>query len=48
MSTKFQVDDIADPHVHNPEETLVPLLELALIENLHCYHRRVLDGTAAQ
>jgi len=34
MAIKFQIQHIADSDVHNTQETLIPPLELALVENL--------------
>ena len=44
MASKLQVDDIADFDVDDAEETLIPLLELALVEDLHRNDGRFLDG----
>lgn len=46
MSTKFQVQHIADSYINNAQEPLVPALELALIEDLDGNDRRLLDHTA--
>lgn len=48
MTTNFQVEHIANTNIHDSEETLVALLELALVEYLHGDHRRVLDGAIEQ
>ena len=45
MTTKLEVDDIADFDVDDAEETLIALLELALVEDLDSDHRRLLDHT---
>lgn len=45
MTTELQVNDIADFDVHHSEETLIPFLELALVEDLDCDDRIVLHGT---
>ena len=45
MTTKLEVDDIADFDVDDAEETLIALLELALVEDLDCNHGGVLDST---
>ena len=45
MTTKLEVDDIADFDVDDAEETLIALLELALVEDLDSDDRVLLDGT---
>ena len=44
MTTKLEVDDIADFDVDDAEETLIALLELALVEDLDSDDRVLLDG----
>ena len=46
MPAQFQVKNIADTNVDDSEETLIPLLELTLVEDLHSNDRRFLDGAA--
>ena len=46
MTTKLEVDDIADFDVDDAEETLIALLELALVEDLDGDDRRLLHDTA--
>ena len=43
MPSELQIQDIADADIDNSKKTLVPLLELALVENLDSNHRRILD-----
>lgn len=49
MASELQVDDIADFNVDDTQETLIPLLELALVENLDSNHgallHRAMDGS---
>ena len=44
MSSKFQVDDIANTNVDHPQESLIAFFELALVKDLHSNDGRVLDG----
>ena len=44
MPAQFQVKNIADTNVDDSEETLIPLLELTLVEDLHRNDGRFLDG----
>jgi hypothetical protein len=46
MTTEVDIKDVGDTNVNDAEEALVPFLELALVENLHCDDGRVLDGAA--
>lgn len=48
MTTQLQVNDIANFDVHHSKETLIPLLELALVKDLDCDDRVVLDSTGTQ
>lgn len=48
MSTQLQVDYIANFHVDHTKESLIPLLELALVEDLDGNYRVVLDSTTAR
>ena len=48
VTTKLEIEHIADPDIDNSKESLVPSLELALVKDLDSYHRRVLDGAAGQ
>jgi len=34
MAVKFQIQHVANSDVHDSKETLIPPLELALVENL--------------
>lgn len=45
MTPELQVDYVGDAHIDDSEEALVPLLELALVEYLDRYYRRVFDST---
>ena len=44
MPAQLQVKHIADTNIDHTEEALIPLLELALVENLDGDHRGILDG----
>lgn len=44
MTVQSKIQNIADSHIHDPEETLVPPLELALIEYLNRDDGGVPDG----
>ena len=48
MPSEFQVEHVADPDVDYTEEALVPLLELALVEDLDCDHRVLLHRATRQ
>lgn len=43
MTTKFKVQHIADSHIHHAQKSLIPPLELALVEYLNSNNRRILD-----
>ena len=43
MTAQLKIEHIADADVHHSQETLIPSLELALVENLDGYDRRVLN-----
>ena len=45
MSPEFEIENIADSNVDDTKETLVAALKLALVEDLHSNHRRVLHHT---
>lgn len=45
MTSQLQVKYIVDAHVYDSEETLVALLELALVEYLHCNDRGIFHST---
>lgn len=45
MTTELQVEVVTDANVNYPEEALVPLLELPLVEDLDSNDRRFLDRT---
>ena len=45
MATKLEVEDIPHANVDDTQETLVPTLELALVEDLHCDDGGLFDGT---
>ena len=47
MAPELQVDYVADAHIDDSEEALVPLLELALVKYLDRYDRRVFDSADA-
>lgn len=40
MTTKFKVENVADPNIDDAEETLVSPLEFALVKYLNSDHRR--------
>jgi len=44
MAAKFKVKHIADSHIDDTEESLVPPLEFALVKYLDCDNGRVFDG----
>lgn len=46
MSAQFEVNDLADSDIDNTEEALITTLKLALVKDLNCYDRRVLDRAA--
>ena len=48
MSAQFQVQDIANADVYHAQESLIPSLELPLIENLNRNDGRILDNTTDQ
>jgi hypothetical protein len=43
MATKFEVQHIADSHIHHTQKSLIPPLELSLVEYLNSNNRRILD-----
>ena len=45
MPAQLQVKHIADTNIDDSEETLIPLLELALVEDLHRNDGVLLHGT---
>lgn len=46
MTTKNEVEYVGHFNIDNAEETLILLLEFALVEDLHGDHRRILDRPA--
>lgn len=46
MTTKNEVEYVGDFDIYNAEETLILLLEFALVEDLHRDYRRILDSPA--
>jgi hypothetical protein len=45
MAAKFKIQIIGYLYIDNPQKTLVSSFELALIKDLHCDDRRILDLT---
>lgn len=46
VTSHLQIDDIGDTNVDNAQEALIPLLELALVEDLYRNDGRVFHGSA--
>ena len=45
VTTKLEIEHIADPDIDNSKESLVPSLELALVKDLNCDDGGVFDHT---
>ena len=43
MTAHLKVDHVRDPDIHDAQEALISLLELALVKNLNSNDRRVFD-----
>lgn len=46
MAAQIQVEHFSHSDVHDAKESLIPSLELALVEYLDRYDGRILDGSA--
>lgn len=46
MPAELQIEDVANADIHDTEETLVALLEFALVKDLDGNDRRFLNHTA--
>lgn len=45
VTAQLKVQHVADPHIDHPQKSLVLSFELALVEYLNSYNRRIFDGS---